>query len=360
MPNLRDFEAAWLRQGVASTLLALVLAQSAAAQDVAALELRIARLEARISELETRLEGPLTVKAPFIVTREQGEPLFSVEQEDEGAALGLMSLRGEAGVSMHVKPAEATLEVSGPAGLGVIESTQSSVELGIADSANDPTAEAIELVLDNEGANLKLKHNGRDVAVLGTPEGKENALKIYDSKGAVALTAGVTGQRPGIALLRGKDKKLAELGPGSGENTALRIYGGTGKVVAAIGEDAQGQGGVRVANSAGALVASMAASDTRGVVHVLANSSPVAGIEAQDGRGVVAVFNDSIPVAYLTRSSAGDGGNVTVSLNSGFGVFSAGAAQDGGGEACVNRRTGGGKEKVACLGIDLPSMGLAK
>ncbi len=66
------------------------------------------------------------------------------------------------------------------------------------------------------------------------------------------------------------------------------------------------------------------------------------------------------PVAYLTRSSAGDGGNLTTSLNNGFGVFSAGAAQDGGGEACLNRVTGGGQQRRSCLGIELPSMGLGK
>jgi hypothetical protein len=526
---------------MAAGLVALVVAQSAAADDVAVLEQRIEQLEARIRVLEARLEEPLTVKAPFVVAREDGQPLLRVEQDDEGAVLELTSRKGDARVAMHAAPEEATLQVTGPSGRGLIESTRTSMAISVADSDNDPTAESIELVLDSEGSNIKLTHNGHEVAVLGTPEGEENGLRIYDGTGELAVAAGVDEDGPGIALLRGEDEKLAELGkgegeevalriydasgepaleagmrpegggigismwsggeplvdlgeseslegegmlrvmrggrlsveigsekgqpgvrvyddseqvaieasvdssglalvavskggnvatsmtvdeagngsfdviggngrvatldaiegggslllrddggnspgvwirtlpggigwidvyrgdqfaaqlgPGSSDNTALRIYGRSGAVVAAIGEDAQGHGAVRVANSAGVIVSSMTAGDNGGGVYALADSVPVAGIVAEQGNGVVAVYNATVPVAYLTRSSGGDGGNVTVARNDGFGVFSAGAAQDGGGEACLNRVTGGGEQAVKCLGIDLPSMGLAK
>lgn len=79
-----------------------------------------------------------------------------------------------------------------------------------------------------------------------------------------------------------------------------------------------------------------------------------------EGRGLIAVFNNQTPVAYMTRSSGSDGGNVTVALNDGSGVFSAGAAQDGADEACVYRRTQAGTERNACVGLGLPSAGMGK
>ena len=60
-----------------------------------------------------------------------------------------------------------------------------------------------------------------------------------------------------------------------------------------------------------------------------------------------------VPIATLSQSSHGNGGNVTASDGGGNGVFSAGAASDGGGEACVVRDNG----KGFCLGIGLPGMG---
>jgi hypothetical protein len=95
-------------------------------------------------------------------------------------------------------------------------------------------------------------------------------------------------------------------------------------------------------------------------VAVYGEGVPVAALVAEDRGGTVGVYQGSTPVAYLNRSSAGDGGNLTLSLNNGFGVFSAGAAQDGGGEACLNRVTLGGEKRNVCLGVELPSMGLGK
>ena len=255
--------------------------------------------------------------------------------------------------------ADPGLRVLDRGGLTGIEASVDAQGVALVSIAKDGKV-AASMAIDEGAGSFDVIHGDHSVATLNAKGDAGGVLALYDSGGNAALWAST--QPGGVGLLdlfRG-DAFAAQLGPGSNENTALRIYAKNQKVVAAIGEDAEGQGAVRVGNSAGLIVASMAASDTGGGVYALSNSTPVAGIVSEEGGGTVAVYNESVPVAYLTRSSAGDGGNVTATLNSGFGVFSAGAAQDGAGEACVNRRTGGGKEKVACLGIDLPSMGIAK
>lgn len=147
------------------------------------------------------------------------------------------------------------------------------------------------------------------------------------------------------------------IGPGAAGNYALRVYKDGGPFVAGIGQAQNGAGLAIVMDASGEIAANMSG-DRR--VAVYKDGVALAALLAEDRGGTVAVFKGTTPVAYLTQSSAGDGGNVTTALNSGFGVFSAGAAQDGGGEACVNRVTGGGLQRNACLGIELPSMGLGK
>lgn len=147
------------------------------------------------------------------------------------------------------------------------------------------------------------------------------------------------------------------IGPGAAGNFALRVYKDGGPFVAGIGQAQNGAGLAIVMDASGDIAANMSG-DSR--VSVYKDGVALAGLLAEDRGGTVAVFKDTTPIAYLTQSSGGDGGNVTTALNSGFGVFSAGAAQDGGGEACVNRVTGGGQQRSACIGIELPSMGLGK
>ncbi|MCE9522831.1 MAG: hypothetical protein K8S25_10420 [Alphaproteobacteria bacterium] len=150
------------------------------------------------------------------------------------------------------------------------------------------------------------------------------------------------------------------IGGGEPGNYAVRVHDSKGgKVVAGIGQGKFNHDvGVVVAlDDDGDVGASM---DGNGEIAVLFAKVVKASMRAEYARGIVGVYEGDDAVAFLTKSSGGDGGNVTVSLNNGFGVFSAGAAQDGGGEACVNRVTGGGQQRRACLGIELPSMGLGK
>ncbi len=183
---------------------------------------------------------------------------------------------------------------------------------------------------------------------------------LLNNDSALGAWLGINEEAEAFLSLHKGQQVAVELGPGSKNNTALRIFGDSGHLVAAIGVDVEGQGAVRVANTAGATVASMQAEEGGGGVYAISNGAPVAGIVSSEGHGVIAVYNKSTPVAFLGRSSGGDGGNVTVSLNDGSGVFSAGAAQDGAGEACVNRKTQAGTARLACLGLGLPSAGMGK
>ena len=84
------------------------------------------------------------------------------------------------------------------------------------------------------------------------------------------------------------------------------------------------------------------------------------GLKQDDALKVVASAPDQVIALYgqgdgyivtLSPGSSG-GGNITTYDTGGTGVFSAGAATDGGGEACVIRQNGG-----YCLGVGLPLMG---
>jgi hypothetical protein len=148
------------------------------------------------------------------------------------------------------------------------------------------------------------------------------------------------------------------IGAGSGGNYALRVFKDGSTFVAGIGQSTVGSGLAIVMDSNGEIAANMNGMDHR--VTVYHGGQSVAGMVGEARGGTIAVYEGSHAIAYLTKSSAGDGGNVTVSLNSGVGVFSAGAAQDGAGEACVSRKTQAGTGRVACLGLGLPSAGMGK
>ena len=148
------------------------------------------------------------------------------------------------------------------------------------------------------------------------------------------------------------------IGPGDSGNYALRVYKDGTRFVTGIGQAAGGSGLVVVMDESGQTAAVM--NGLSKSVSVYDGENAVASMVGESRGGTIAVYNGKTPIAYLTRSTAGDGGNVTVSLNNGFGVFSAGAAQDGAGEACVNRRTQAGTARPACLGLGLPSAGMGK
>ena len=148
------------------------------------------------------------------------------------------------------------------------------------------------------------------------------------------------------------------IGAGDGGNYAVRVHKNGGTFVAGVGQSRDGHGLVVVMDQQGNMVANMSAGNRS--VSVFDGEHAAASLALEEKGGTVAVYQEGQPVAYLTRSSHGNGGNLTLADGSGFGVFSAGSASDGGGEACLNRVTGGGKQRNVCLGVELPSMGLGK
>jgi hypothetical protein len=148
------------------------------------------------------------------------------------------------------------------------------------------------------------------------------------------------------------------IGAGDWGNYSLRIHRGGGQLVAGIGQSREGSGLVLVNDNSGQIAANLNGRDRK--VSVFNGEQAAASMAAEGKAGTIAVYDGSTAVAYLTRSSHGGGGNLTLATSAGFGVFSAGAASDGGGEACLNRVTGSGKQRNVCLGVELPSMGLGK
>lgn len=175
-------------------------------------------------------------------------------------------------------------------------------------------------------------------------------FEVVGSDGVTILRVATDGASPHGARVT--------IGGGSAGNYALRVFKGT-QLLSGIGQAVSGGGLVVAMDNGGQVAVNIDGQDRR--VAVFKEGHMAAGIVAEAHGGTVAVYGPDGPaVAYLTTSSAGDGGNVTVSLNSGFGVFSAGAAQDGGGEACVSRITQAGTPRLACVGLGLPSAGMGK
>lgn len=165
----------------------------------------------------------------------------------------------------------------------------------------------------------------------------------------------------GLQLSEGT-AKVAELYNSPGRHAALRIVKND-RTLAAVGLNELGAGALKISNPAGRTIAAVqGVADGSGTVDVfsLSGGLSAAGIGV-GARGGFVVVRDKAgeQAAAMQLSSDATGGNLTLSKG-GFGVFSAGAASDGGGEACLNRVTGGGKQRNVCLGVELPSMGLGK
>jgi hypothetical protein len=217
--------------------------------------------------------------------------------------------------------------------------------------------------LQVEELSARVEALAKEVAALQNNKGGDKGGKATAQR--VTAPFEVVG-RNGVVILRvaetvssttGNGARVT-IGAGQAGNYAVRVHKDGGPFVAGIGQSTAGAGLAIVMDGSGNIAANMNGSDRR--IAVYKDGSSVAGMVAEDRGGTIAVYEGMHAIAYLTKSTAGDGGNVTTALNNGEGVFSAGAAQDGGGEACVNRVTGGGQKRGACLGIELPSMGLGK
>jgi hypothetical protein len=187
-----------------------------------------------------------------------------------------------------------------------------------------------------EGAPaLKLVRGGKTTADIGTPEGKNTALRIYDKDGALAVQAGLGSgaeESSSLSLWRGDNavaslrqdikgeavfeirraegQLAAQLGRvDEGKGTALRIFDTSGKVAVGAGLDTDNNAAVRVARQ-GKTAASMSA-DEKGNGRVqIAKAEKAVGFFGvnDDGRPALRLADDTgIRALALEGLDGGDG-----------------------------------------------------
>lgn len=275
---------------IAAGLPRVTLAQSASAS--AALQTKVDALEARLKALE---DGRHTVLAPFQVVNAKGKPVFEVAE----GPLGFYVRAGDsADPHVNINRTSAggvaiTLENNQKRGVSMSWSP-TTVYVGAFD---DNKGEEAALVVGPELTGFRSKSGSQFSANLGKATGKNSALRVFDAAG----------------------KSVVSIGSNPGEGGAGAVYVGTGN-----------------GSNVGWLIATAAGKGSVGATN----------------NGIVAAYGmDGKTIAAIGPSTHGKGGNLTTYDAAGTGVFSAGAASDGLGEACVGRITEGGKSKLACLGV---------
>ena len=209
------------------------------------------------------------------------------------------------------------------------------------------------------GKHIELKHEGSDdsVSLIGTSnvirmvsEGSDIGVKVESSFGH--LDTGVFNGQWGYNLEDSQGQLIAGLGHTAGKAMALRLYD-DGALIAAVGSAPDNTGGTVRTYNGGNATAVMGSDQGGGVVAAFKDGQAIAQLSAGANPSISLFTSSGTAVASLSYSSSKSGGNVTTRDNGGKGVFSAGAASDGGGEACVIRDG----DKGYCLGIGLPLMG---
>lgn len=309
--------------------------------------LRVDELVARVAALE---KGRHRVTAPFEVVTPGGELILGVGQFSGGQGLSVMGPNGaEAVISAVGGTIGLSLEV------GDRKAYLSAEQLGLADGSQKLVAKAGNLTIADGDDELSAEAKG-----LGLQDGDSNFANLTAEKLDVNKSgeAGTTLDSDGVRLLK-SGASIAELYRREGaEKAALRIIQ-EGQNMAAVGINEFGNGALYVGDGSRTLAAVQGIADGTGVVDVIGpNGASVAGLAVgENGLGLIAVRDSSgKPMVAMSPSSDLSGGNITA-WKGDLGVFSAGAASDGGGEACLNRVTGGGEQKLVCLGVGLPGFG---
>lgn len=255
---------------------------------------RFQALEARIAELEAQRGS---VRAPFTVIGAGGKPVMQVRADGvvmfgSGSSLVRLEARPGAPVRFGLQSGTGTIEMTAEAGKGQIE------------------------VFDGPGRIARLAASAAETGLTVETNGQ-------DAAGLSALAA-----RP----------------------VALRIFGKGGKTIAAMGENprAAGTGLVYVGNGSANGAALAANADGSGVVHAFATDATVGSALVGKDRLVAAYNASGAAVVSMGKSESSEGGNVTARDPTGEGVFRAGFARNGGGEACVYRQK---RQNTFCLGI---------
>lgn len=308
---------------------------------------KVETLTARITALEN---GKHRVTAPFEVVGPGGKTILGVGQFSGGQGISVIGADGS----------EAVISDTG----GTI-----GFRLEAGDKKASLTAEQLELAEGSKklvaaGGSLKMTDADDELTAAATALELTNGNSGFASLTAEKLDVNLSGEigttleANGVKLMTGDDS-IAELYRRAGaKNAALRIIR-DGKNMAALGINEYDKGAMYVSDGERNLAAVQGLGEDTGAVDVFGpDGVSAAGLAVgKNGLGLIAVRDASgKPIAALQPSSDQSGGNITL-WKGDLGVFSAGAASDGGGEACLNRVTGGGQQKLVCLGVGLPGFG---
>lgn len=316
--------------------------------------LRVDELSAKIDALTTRVTtleaGKHRVTAPFEVVGPGGQLILGVGQFAGGQGISIMGSNGaEAVISAVGDTIGLTMEV------GNKKTHLSAEKLEMTDGSQKLVASANSLTMADGGDEFNAAAKGLDLT-----NGDSNFAILTPEKLDVNISGetGTTLDPNGVKLMKG-DSSIAEIYKREGkEYAAVRVMK-DGQNMAAIGINEFDKGALYVGDGSRTLAAVQGIGDGTGVVDVIGpDGTSAAGLAVgENGRGLIAVRDGSgKAIAALGPSSDSSGGNITLWKGE-LAVFSAGAASDGGGEACLNRVTSGGQQRLVCLGVGLPGFG---
>jgi len=284
------------------------------------MEARILELEDKLHEIETNSHK---VKAPFEVVDDKGNLLMKISNEAIGTRLLMSSPETQNTVAIVAGKMDSRVALTSVSNSSVIKASE-------------------------KGSGIEI-HNADIHAVLGSGDDGRDGL-IINSPGVMPTTPATDGS----------GQMVAEISTQTGKKLALRLFDDKGTLVVSAGSNpsAAGAGTVKVANTKGESVAFIGTSENgeSGALGVAKNGKNTAALLSEP-RMIVLYNNAGEAITTLAKSQegTGEGGNITLRQPDGEGVFSAGYnAELGGGDACVYRAK---KQNVFCLGIAVPGMG---
>jgi len=298
---------------------------------------RIEELEKRVLTLEQRLAAlareigkgsivpdttPLTVRAPFVVVDERGQPVLRVESTAQGPTLTML-------------------------GRDSRRAFLSSSSLLINSGTGSPGGVRVGVGTRGHGFLFLVRQGGATAADVGFDQTTERlGFRLY-ANNQIAAELAVEKSGAGSGSLRlgdGKGKFPAELAANARNEMALKLRGASGEVVAGLGVNPNGGGGgaLQIADRTGAVLASVESKGGAGHVNVFGsdgNARANMGSEP-DGRGFLRIGSSkNVEAASLSVSPTTGSGLLQTKNEAGIGVTIGTNVGEGGrllGDLCVN------------------------
>ncbi len=300
-------------------------ATGGASTSTSALSQQVFNLIQRVTSLEHRT----VVRAPFIVNDSGGHALFTVQES--GGANGVRGVR--------------IFNNSGQS-LVTLDASQAGGRVTAIASDSDETTSSLAVTVD--GPQVELEKSGVRQIRLWTTDNGDNGLLINNKQGHRGVELSSASEGGHIAVTDSADNVADISAAISSKTLGLRFMKGN-SLIAAIGIGANGTGVATIRKSDGSQSVTLG-DNNGGFVNVYNAGNIAADLEASDGKGVIAVRNKAgNAVAFLTESSQGEGGNVTLTDPAGNGIVSAGYSASDQGDICLDR-----KKKLVCVGVNLP------